>query len=251
MKSLLIAISIAASLSVSISRASTVAAGYDLYETNAADTSFSGLGNLMGVPLGTFNFGGTVGVQNTGPTDTIIQRNAAATVASPPGTASPISITLVAIQLETVAPVNFMGDGTANYFLTLGGASTGTETISFNAAGTGGTFSTSLTITFDIRKGSLTGTIEETQTLTLTSSGAFWGQTPPPGTVLINGANNLLDGTNHNQDIFLAQPLSIDCSQGGVWCDGLADPSPEPGTAALMLIPLGAFGLRRLLQSIA
>ncbi len=49
-----------------------VTAGYDLFQTVAADTSFPGLGNLMGVPLGTFNFGG--GPVNTGLTDTIVQR---------------------------------------------------------------------------------------------------------------------------------------------------------------------------------
>jgi hypothetical protein len=113
-KLLILAISVAVSLDVGVSHAATIAPGFDLFETIPADTTFTGLGNLMGVPLVTFNFGGTVGVQNTGATDTIIQRTAAATVASPPGTATAISIAVVALQLETVTPVNFMGDGLNN-----------------------------------------------------------------------------------------------------------------------------------------
>ncbi len=234
MKSLFFALSIALGLGVATSRASIVSAGFDLFDTIAADTNFPGLGNLMGVPLGTFNFGGTVGVQNTGSTDTILQRLASATVASPPGTAPAINIQVAALQLETVAPVNFMGDGLANYFITLqsthgGPASNGTETITF-ASNNGGTFNSSLDLFFDIRMGSLTGPIVESTDVVLTNSGTAWGRTPPAGAVLINGANNLLDATDHNQDIFTGALL--DCPN---FC-AAESPAPEPST----LWPLSA-----------
>jgi hypothetical protein len=45
-------------------RADVVLPGYDLFETTG-DTTFGGVA-FQGVPLGTFNFGGTIGVQNTG-----------------------------------------------------------------------------------------------------------------------------------------------------------------------------------------
>jgi hypothetical protein len=96
----------------------TVAPGWDLFATDPTGTSFPGLGNLHGVPLGTFDFdnffGRGIGVQNVGNTDTIIERLLAATSVS-----GPIPITLVALQLETVAPVNFAGNGLDNYFITL------------------------------------------------------------------------------------------------------------------------------------
>ena len=50
-----------------------VKAGYDLFETVSADTNFPGLGNLMGVPLETFNFGFRRNWSRAKP-DTIVQR---------------------------------------------------------------------------------------------------------------------------------------------------------------------------------
>src|SRR5438105_138265 len=57
----------------SVSRADNrVAPGWDLFATQPG-TSFMGV-PFTGVPLGTFNFGGTIGTQPTGDTDTIVQR---------------------------------------------------------------------------------------------------------------------------------------------------------------------------------
>jgi hypothetical protein len=63
-----------------------VCAGFDLFRTDPAGTVFqtSPTGpqiSFAGVPLGTFNFGGTIGTQSTGLTDTIVQRLANVTTA--------------------------------------------------------------------------------------------------------------------------------------------------------------------------
>ena len=72
----------------------TVAAGYELYESQPG-TGFNGIA-FQGVPLGTYNFGN--GPQNTFQTDTIIQRMAAATPSN-----MTVSTALVALQLQSTA----------------------------------------------------------------------------------------------------------------------------------------------------
>ena len=102
--------------SASVLDSARVRVGYDLLQTNSSSTAFPGLGNLMGVPLGTYNFGGSVGTVSVGNTDTIVQRLADAVTSTLPGTAPTIADQLDALDLETVAPVNFEGFGVNNYF---------------------------------------------------------------------------------------------------------------------------------------
>jgi hypothetical protein len=188
----------------------TVAAGYDLFQTEPG-TSFMGV-DFTGVPLVSYNFGGTVGIQLTGPTDTIIQRPSNVTVGAV-GDSGTTKLMVDALQLMSTTKTNVFDPALAAnfYYITLhspnaGDQNTGTMTITFNSTG-GGTFTSSLDVNFDIHYGSITGAVVATTELTLTNSGASWGRIPAPGTVLINGANNLLDGTDHNQDFFVSPPL--------------------------------------------
>jgi len=158
---------------------------------------------FQGVPLGDYNFGGTIGVQNVGDTDTIIQRLATAT--GP--TAATINTKMVALQLESTAPINLFGAGVGMYFITLqsvrgGTASTGTMTINFGSGNQ--TFTSSLDVFFDIRKGSLTGQIVDSSDMMLSSSGNAWNNVAPPGSVLINGVNNNLNGADTSNDFWPA-----------------------------------------------
>src|SRR6266850_5311094 len=83
--------------------------GYDLFES-LTGTTFGGVA-FQGVPIGSFNFGGTIGVKNVGVTDTIIQRLA-------PATGAAIPTAMIDFQLVSTAPTNF-GLGVGFYYITL------------------------------------------------------------------------------------------------------------------------------------
>ncbi len=214
---------------------SIVAAGYDLFQTQPG-TEFLGA-PLEGVPLGTYNFGGTIGVQNVGDTDTIIQRLNSATDPSAPlalgGTAANVSLQMDALDLVTAAPTTFNGSAPLGiYYITLdpNAASLGTMVITFLPGDAGGTFSSTLDVNFDIHAGSLTGTVVGMQSLTLSSTDTPWVHTPPPpGAVVINGVNNMLDGSDTNQDFWPG--LVTESHPGGMGVHVAADATtPLPAT---------------------
>jgi len=181
--------------------------GYDLFQTVAADTSFPGLGNLMGVPLGTFNFGG--GPVATGPTDTIVQRLDTIDVPPTAGSSGTTKLMMSALQLETVTPVNFMGNGLGNYFVTLtpSVASMGTLTATFSS-NAGGTFTSTLDVFFDIHFGSLTGPVVDSSSVALSTAPSPWGRIPPPGAVTIPLVNQFLLGAgNTNGDFWINKEI--------------------------------------------
>src|SRR5437867_1582659 len=166
-----------------------VAAGFDLL-TTVDGTTFDpdGPGPMvpipfMGVPLGSFNFGGSIGIKPTGATDTIVQRKAPATTP-----ASTIPIELVALQLQSVNPI-----AGHSLFITLqsvrgGPASTGQMTINFVPSDT---FTSFFDIFFDVRQDSLTGPIVQSGTDHIVTLGSVpWSETPPPGTLVIHGVND-------------------------------------------------------------
>jgi hypothetical protein len=203
--------------------------GYDLFQTTTG-SSFPGLGDLVGVPLGKFNFGsGAVGV---GTTDTIIQRLDDVTVAAAGDTGS-TRLLVNALQLETATQVDFMNLGMDNYFVTLqsthgGPKSTGTMDITF-ASAAGGTFTSTLDMNFDIRKHSLNGNIVASLDLMLSNSGASWGRIPPAAAELINGINYKLNGTDTSNDFWVTPPL-IEKHPGGGQHQVRDASVPEPAT---------------------
>jgi hypothetical protein len=181
----------------------TVAAGYDLYAI-LPGTEISGVA-FQGVPLETYNFGGQIGKQNVGRTDTIYQRLAAIT--QPGGGTGSAKIQVDALQIVSTEKTDVF-DPTAPaafYYLTLSAtkASTGTINITFNANGTGGTYGVSLDLFYDIRSGGLMGKIVSSGDVMINTKDTSWGRYPPKNTPLINGVNNFLNGKNHDQDFFL------------------------------------------------
>ncbi|HME72507.1 MAG TPA: PEP-CTERM sorting domain-containing protein [Myxococcota bacterium] len=222
-----------------------VAPGYDLFQTDAS-TFFAGLGNLMGVPVGSYNFGGSIGVQSTGLTDTIIQRTGDATPGSPT-----VQLVMDTLQLETVAPTNFLGAGFGNYFVTLqptspagGSPSTGSLTVSWDGTGLAGTFSSTLDVFFDIHFGALNGPVVYSSNLVLSQSGASWSDLPPAGAVLINGANQFLSGTpgDPTQDFL---PGMFSETQPGGDQHVVMPGTPEPSTAVLLGLGVAAIAVKR------
>jgi hypothetical protein len=222
------------------SRADAVAAGYDLFSTDASGTTFEGA-NFQGVPLGTYNFGGMIGVQNVGNTDTIVQRLSDVTT---PGTTM---LVMDALQLETVAPTSLGGGPVGNYFITLqstdgtGPASVGSMTINSGP----NTFSSTLDVYFDVHFGSLNGAIVAQSNFILTSADTTWSHNAPAGSLLINGVNNLLDGTDTSQDFW---PTPFTETESGA--THTVDPAsvPEPSVAIGLCTSLAGLGLVYLRQ---
>jgi hypothetical protein len=210
----------------------TVHSGYDLFESQPG-TSFMGV-PFQGVPLVTYNFGGTIGTHAVGGTDTIVQR--LSDVSASPGGSGTTDLVMRALQLVSSVPTNF-GLGTGFYYITLQptAASTGAMTISFDPAATPtnqfGTFSSTIDVFFDVHFGSLTGSIAISGELPLTSTDVPWSYLAPPGSLLINGVNNRLDGTDVFQDFWPSQfterhPPGTHVVRG-------TTVTPEPGTLTL------------------
>lgn len=225
-----------------------VAPGWDLLQSTSG-TTFAGQ-PFMGVPLGGFDFGGTIGFQSVGNADTIVQRLAPADVPGPvppSQTADPIPIELVALQLVSVNPID-LGGGLGFHYITLqsirgGPASAGQMTITFDSDA-GGTFSSFFDVFFDVRLGSLDGPILLSDTLTLSSNNVPWDRTPDPDAMEITGVNRFLNGNNRNQD-FWPDPFHEEHPSGAIH-QVITAVAPEPGTLALAGI--GALGLAAALR---
>lgn len=232
-----------------------VCPGYDLFET-AAGTSFDGI-SFRGVPLGTYNFGGTIGVQNTGAADTIIERMS--TVAAPSGTTD---LSMLALQLVSTSQQFVPGLGTGFLYVTLdktleatvNNTSANTMTISIPSP-TGGTFSSSLDVFFDVTFGSPSGPnvdaglgaacnlqSDGSCEAQLSSSGALWSHTAPGDLVVpsIDGVNYLLDGVDTSGDFW---PGVI--TERHSFAVHVVTDTPEPGTLVLLGSALFGFGLLR------
>ena len=180
-----------------------VNAGFDLLHTPDA-TSFGGF-TLSGVPIGSFDFGGSIGTKDTGNADTIFQRLGPVTVPDAPLPQSAgVDVNLVALQLVTTTQMNVGVFGLDFYYVTLqsargGPASLGTYNITFNGAG-GGVFDAVFDVALDVHKGSLSGPIILSDTLHVSDLATPWQRTPAPDELLIDGVNHLLNGTDLSTD---------------------------------------------------
>lgn len=215
-----------------------VAPGWDLLETLTPPTQFMGI-PFRGDPLGSFNFGGSIGLQSLGNADTIVQRLAPAT-----GPSETIPIELVALQLVSVNPIN-LGAGMAFHWITLqsargGPGSPGHMTVNFGAEGAPhGTFDSFFDVFFDIHVGAPNGPIVLSNNLRLTSSGTPW-QHDGTGSFRIPVVNYLLKGDGTiNRDFFPVGPFTEQkpgVAEHGVQSSGPDAVVPEPASLALMAI---------------
>ena len=221
--------------------------GYDLFES-LPGTTFGGVA-FQGVPIGTFNFGGTIGTKSVGVTDTIIQRLA-------PATGAAIPTEMVALELMSTAPTNF-GLGVGFYFITLqsargGPSSTGSMTIGFGpeapAGSPHGTFDSFFDVFFDVRLGALNGPIALSDTLRLTSAGVPWNHFPPPGAIEINGVDVFLNGINRDADFWPLGQFQEVHPTGAVHRVTVAVATPEPSSFSLLAVGVLAWLGRRVLS---
>lgn len=187
-----------------------VAAGWDLYTTGPVVLNGQ---TFTSSPLGSYNFGGSVGVQPVGNADMIIRRTSDSS-----GNPAAIAIQLVALQLVTPILVNFESAGLDFYYLTLNGVQDpGQMSVSF-ANDLGGTFTiNSLPMSYDVRKGSPTGTVVLSDSVTLTMGSQGWGRTAPANAVAIAGVNLNLNGANNARDFWSAGNNVASAPEPGAW----------------------------------
>jgi hypothetical protein len=221
------------------SSASCVAAGTDYFQTTTG--SMVNLGSLGSIPL----VGVPISGSPVGTADTIIQRLSDVPIDSNPYS----SLQMMGLSLESAAPVN-LGSGFADLFITLdpGDLALDTGSITISGGLTGGTFSSTLDVYFDVCIGGDTGTgvgcgsftpLVSGEELVLSQSGATWGPTPAPGEALDEGAytdspNPYNEHTGLPSNVVDFFPGMVTETEPGA--THVVDPAPVPEPTSLILL---------------
>lgn len=199
--------------------------------------------NFQGLPIG------------PGSTDTIVQRQETAILPAV-GSSDTIQVELVALSLQSVAPVN-IGGSFFDVFVTLdpAAASTGTMTIRHEFAdgtpGGEGTFDIQVNVLFIaafVPVGGGPPLQEVAGQILLASTGGAWQHTPPPGALLVPAPPaSDQDGNLHRsrlpQDFF---PLGVSLTgERGAYVGELAS-VPVPATGLLLLVGVLGFAVVRM-----
>jgi len=212
-----------------------VALGSDYLQTQPG-TFFN-----FGSPIGTVNFMGLpIG---PGLTDTIVQRQADAFI-----NVGSIPIQLVALSMESTAPVNVHGSF-FDVFVTLDPANLGKDVGMMSIMGTlgGGTFTSFFDVFFDAHFAPVsTGQpFDVISSITLSNGGSAWSPTPPPNAVIVTGPFGDQNANTHTglpSNFVDFWPCSVapctEDSSGAAHHVVKTAPAPEPSTL-LLLGPAG------------
>lgn len=257
--SLGLVVAVAVSATPGISQADyIIEPGFDLFKTVTANINLPGLGIVpfQGVPLVSYDFEGSAGVKNTGNTDTIVERINQASVAGPAQN-DVIAIEIVALQLKSVNQIN-LGAGLGYHYATLQSASTSSGTADINfISQNAGVFDSNFTVYFDIRFGSLTGTILASASKTFTATNVPWAREPIDDLAIkIPTVNYLLNGSTPDRDFWppTAQHDAGDGSQHNV-STGISIVIPTVSEwgliiMAVLLLTVGAVAIQRRFKTV-
>ena len=212
-------------------------AGWDLFTTYSAqldmttDPDHPNFQPFEGNPLGSFDFGGVIGVKDVGATDTIIKRLEVANLAP----SDTIDIELLALSLISMNEFNF-GYGFEKLLVSLNTDLGSSLTITNNGEGDPhGTFASTLHFTFNLT-GAITGITYVTGLEKVLTASGDWRHEPTTG-VPIQGVDYLLNGVDTSNDFWLRGAVRHDDGGNTFHIVG----SPEP--ASLLLLGSGLVGL--------
>jgi hypothetical protein len=172
-----------------------VSSGWELLATDGAFTHLPIGGNqeFQGAPLGTFDFGGSIGVRPVGNADAILRR----TLVSSDEWGSTYELQLAALQLMSVSPFDG-GAGVDHYYITLAEPGVGTMFVWYPGGmqipdcanpNSDSVYDSSLEVGLNLRKGSVTGPIVESVGTQWSNMDCAWMFAPPDGALVIPGVN--------------------------------------------------------------
>ncbi len=173
-------------------------------------------------PLTNFNFGGSIGSQYVGATDTIIQRTDPSFTLVNDGDHHVSAITVAAISLKTQDDALF-ATLDPNY------ASTGTIDIT-RTSDTGGTWTNDFFVHIDIHAGSPTGSVVYTDIVKHFTGHGTWATTPGPW-----NPGTIIAGVNQDNNFWITGPAYHDAGGGTVHVVESIQSVPEPSSVALLL----------------
>jgi PEP-CTERM motif len=182
----------------------TINAGYDLLVTTEAVFNFGGGIPFVGVPLGTYDFGG--GSKDVGVTDTILRRLDPVTNLAD-GDSQTINLQMVALSLRSKFEINWSGFGgnASEYVKTVNLVDGGSRMTIKNGVDDldvldeKGTFNSDLRFSFQL-EGVTSGRLSDTFTITMEQRGSTWQHIPMNEYGLIDGVNYNTGGANRAND---------------------------------------------------
>ena len=215
---------------------------HDLLVTTSAvfDMSAYSLGfqNFVAVPLNTFDFGGSLGLQDVARTDTIIRRNSGATLTTTSDSFT-TSIDIVALSHRSENQLD-LGAGLAYYYVSLGsGPTSGSMTINGD-----GTWTNNFSFNIDLHRDSSTGPVDVAGIPVNLSGSGRWERESGPFYSGINAAVIYDPESDGDFYIFESTMVELGLSPG-------SPPSKTHGVIRLYVVPEPSTGLLLLAGGLA